>query len=130
MKAIVKMNGQPAGILERQGSTVTFQYDCHYLTLGQPALSKSLPLRQEPYESEGLPAYFSGLVSEGWLKRVQSREQRIDLTTILLCWFTTETIYLEPSPLNCLICLKGLPEKDHTGYHKKMPRTTFWRPGY
>lgn len=78
MKAIVTMNGQPAGILERQGSTVTFQYDCHYLTLGQPALSKSLPLRQEPYESEGLPAYFSGLVSEGWLKRVQSREQRID----------------------------------------------------
>jgi len=26
----------------------------------------------------GCPPYFSGLVSEGWLKRVQAREQRID----------------------------------------------------
>ncbi|ONF42510.1 hypothetical protein BTO32_14955 [Marinobacter lutaoensis] len=78
MKALVKMNGIVAGTLSRQGSKVMFEYDKGYLTLGQPALSKSLPLRTEPYESEGLPAYFSGLVSEGWLKRVQSREQRID----------------------------------------------------
>ncbi|WP_428399562.1 HipA N-terminal domain-containing protein [Marinobacter salarius] len=28
-------------------------------------MSLSLPLRPEPYESEGLPPYFSGLCSEG-----------------------------------------------------------------
>ncbi|GGE57714.1 hypothetical protein GCM10011533_07770 [Streptosporangium jomthongense] len=78
MKALVRMNGTVAGILERKGVTVWFQYDKNYLTLGQPALSKSLPLRKEAYEYEGLPPYFSGLVSEGWLKRVQAREQRID----------------------------------------------------
>lgn len=78
MRAQVKMYGVLAGILERSGDTVTFQYDKRYLQLRQPPLSLSLPLRKEPFVSEGLPAFFSGLVSEGWLKRVQAREQRID----------------------------------------------------
>jgi serine/threonine-protein kinase HipA len=78
MKALVKMSGHVAGILERDGTTVRFQYDKAYLQMRQPQLSVSLPLRPEPYEYEGLPPYFSGLVSEGWLKRVQSMEQRID----------------------------------------------------
>ena len=72
------MNGRLAGVLERKGKLVRFQYDPDYLKLRQPPLSISLPLQQEPFEQEGLPAYFSGLVSEGWLKRVQSREQHID----------------------------------------------------
>src|SRR5690554_2031404 len=78
MRAQVKMRGVPAGMLKRSGSTVTFQYDTRYLQLRQPPLSLSLPLRKEPFVSEGLPPFFSGLVSEGWLKRVQAREQRID----------------------------------------------------
>ncbi|MFL1454104.1 HipA N-terminal domain-containing protein [Marinobacter sp. GN3S48] len=78
MKAQVKMNGRVAGILEREGNTVRFQYDKTYLKLRQPPLSLSLPLREEPFEHKGLPPYFSGLVSEGWLKRVQATEQRID----------------------------------------------------
>lgn len=78
MKALVRMNGRLAGILEREGKTVRFQYDEEYLRFRQPPLSKSLPLRSEAFEYEGLPPYFSGLVSEGWLKRVQAREQRID----------------------------------------------------
>ncbi|MCK7552820.1 HipA N-terminal domain-containing protein [Marinobacter goseongensis] len=78
MKAVVKMYGRRAGLLERHGETVTFQYDTDYLSLNQPPLSMSLPLQEEPYESQGLPPYFSGLVSEGWLRRVQATEQRID----------------------------------------------------
>ncbi len=78
MKAQVKMNGRVAGILEREGDTVRFQYDKTYLKLRQPPLSLSMPLREEPFEYKGLPPYFSGLVSEGWLKRVQATEQRID----------------------------------------------------
>ncbi|WP_273209949.1 HipA N-terminal domain-containing protein [Marinobacter subterrani] len=78
MRAQVTMHGILAGILERSGSTITFQYDKRYLQLRQPPLSLSLPLRKEPFVSEGLPAFFSGLVSEGWLKRIQAREQRID----------------------------------------------------
>lgn len=72
------MNGMVAGLLARNGKTVWFQYDRAYLQLRQPPLSLSLPLREEPFESKGLPPYFSGLVSEGWLKRVQATEQRID----------------------------------------------------
>jgi serine/threonine-protein kinase HipA len=72
------MNGMKAGLLEREGKTVRFQYDKIYLQLRQPALSLSMPLREEAYETTGLPPYFSGLVSEGWLKRVQATEQRID----------------------------------------------------
>lgn len=78
MKAQVRMNGRVAGILERDGDTVRFQYDKTYLKLRQPPLSLSIPLREEPFECKGLPPYFSGLVSEGWLKRVQATEQRID----------------------------------------------------
>lgn len=76
-KATVFMHGRLAGHLERIGSRVRFQYDSQYLKTGC-ALSMSLPLCPEPYESEGLPPYFSGLCSEGWLKRVQAFEQRID----------------------------------------------------
>lgn len=44
----------------------------------KPALSLSLPLQLESFEQVGqLTAYFSGLVSEGWLRRVQAFEQRI-----------------------------------------------------
>ncbi len=80
-KANIFMHGTLAGRLERIGSRVRFQYDAQYLKIGS-ALSMSLPLRPEPYESEGLPPYFSGLCSEGWLKRVQAFEQRIDPVTI------------------------------------------------
>lgn len=78
MKALVRMNGVLAGILERAGETVTFQYDPGYLRMAQPPLSLSLPLRPEPFVYQGLPPYFDGLVSEGWLQRVQSVEQGID----------------------------------------------------
>lgn len=79
MRAQVKLYGVLAGILERTGDVVTFTYDAQYIAMRQQPLSWSMPLRQEPYiSSTGLPAYFSGLVSEGWLRRVQSRAQRID----------------------------------------------------
>lgn len=79
MKVLVRMKGQVAGILERRATTVRFQYDEAYLQMRMPPLSLSLPLRPEPYECEGLLPYFSGLVSEGWLRRIQAKEQRIDL---------------------------------------------------
>lgn len=75
-KAIVYMHDNVAGYLERFAHGVRFQYDKEYLKSG-PSLSLSLPLQPEPFESEDLPAYFSGLCSEGWLRRVQAFEQGI-----------------------------------------------------
>ena len=78
-QAQVFMHGKLAGTLEREGTVVRFIYDPNYVTNRLPALSLSLPLQLEPFEQDGgLPAYFSGLVSEGWLRRVQAFEQGID----------------------------------------------------
>ncbi|WP_166260613.1 HipA N-terminal domain-containing protein [Marinobacter salicampi] len=77
--AVVYLHGRRAGSLVRgHDESVVFSYDHEYLNLGGPALSLSLPLREETYASRGLPAYFSGLCSEGWLRRIQSFEQKID----------------------------------------------------
>ena len=48
MKAIVKLHDRVAGILERTGNMVSFQYDRDYVRNGLPILSLSLPLREEP----------------------------------------------------------------------------------
>lgn len=81
MKAIVKLYDRTAGILESKGNAVTFQYDSNYVEKGLPCLSLSLPVREQPYVTEsGLPAYFSGLCSEGWLRQTQCFEQGIHPT--------------------------------------------------
>ena len=77
-RASVYLHERLAGVLERQkDGHVTFSYDESYIAAGGPALSLSLPLREGPFRAKGLPAYFSGLCSEGWLRRVQCFEQGI-----------------------------------------------------
>ncbi|WP_165857222.1 HipA N-terminal domain-containing protein [Marinobacter sp. JSM 1782161] len=79
MRANVYLYGELAGTLERTpAGEVIFQYNPDYLAMARPPLSMSLPLQEAPFVSSGLPGYFSGLVSEGWLKRVQSQQQHID----------------------------------------------------
>ncbi|TBW51300.1 type II toxin-antitoxin system HipA family toxin [Marinobacter halodurans] len=79
MRANVYLHGELAGTLERRpDGDVIFQYAPDYLALSRPPLSMSLPLREAPFIARGLPGYFSGLVSEGWLKRMQSQQQHID----------------------------------------------------
>lgn len=77
-KALVKLSGEVAGILARVETGIQFQYTPDYVARQGRPLSLSLPVRNEPYASSGLPPYFSGLVSEGWLRRVQTFMQRID----------------------------------------------------
>ncbi|MBL3557603.1 MULTISPECIES: HipA N-terminal domain-containing protein [Marinobacter] len=77
-KAVVYMHDRLAGYLERAGSGSQFQYAEEYLNMAGQPLSWSMPLRSEPYVSEtGLPAYFSGLCSEGWSRKVQTSSQGI-----------------------------------------------------
>lgn len=76
--ALVKMHDRVAGVLMRDQGRYFFAYDEHYIANGGQALSFSLPLRTEVFESSYLFAYFDGLVSEGWLRRVQSQFQKID----------------------------------------------------
>jgi len=79
MKAVVRLYGRITGYLWRSpDGTISFQYDAEYVRKGLPSLSVSLPLRFEAWEDTHLPAYFSGLVSEGWLRQTQAKQQRID----------------------------------------------------
>ncbi len=66
-----------AGELSQTAGEFRFQYDPAYLAGGTP-LSFNLPLRDDPYVSDELFPFFDNLVSEGWLRRLQAQQQRVD----------------------------------------------------
>ena len=65
--ANVFMSAQLAGQLRRCNAAYTFQYDKDYILNKGIPLSYSLPLQYQIFSSDTLFAYFSGLLSEGWL---------------------------------------------------------------
>ena len=50
-----------------------FVYDSTYLEQG-PAIALTLPLKDEPFESQELFSFFAGLVPEGWDSGMVSKE--------------------------------------------------------
>jgi serine/threonine-protein kinase HipA len=50
--------------------TTLFEYDADYKG---PDLSLSLPKKNGPFQTEGLPPFFCNLISEGWLEEAQTR---------------------------------------------------------
>ncbi len=75
----VFFNKRLAGILKQSDTGFSFIYDASYFASGTP-LSFNLPLQKELFESKGLFPFFSNLATEGWLKRIQTRTQKIDET--------------------------------------------------
>jgi len=56
-----------------------FAYSENYLeSANAKPISLSLPLQKDFFISNRLFSFFEGLLSEGWLKRVQSLNQKID----------------------------------------------------
>ena len=56
-----------------------FSYNKEYLERGDaPAVSLTLPLQEEPYKTTILFPFFDGLIPEGWLLGVVSRNWKID----------------------------------------------------
>ncbi len=76
-KALIYYNGRLAGELTETAEGFEFTYDENYLAGGVP-ISFTFPLRETPFASKRLPGFFENLVSEGWLRRLQSQEQKID----------------------------------------------------
>ena len=76
-RAIVQYNGQVAGDLSETATGYRFSYDKAYLRTG-PAISISLPLREEPYESKDLFSFFRGLLPEGWYLSIVSATAKVD----------------------------------------------------
>ena len=78
-KGIVKVAGIQAGRIEETPEGFRFRYDPDYLARPDTvAVSLTLPLRSEAFDSSHLFAFFEGLLSEGSLRSMQSRQYKID----------------------------------------------------
>ena len=68
-----------AGIIAETGEGYIFSYDKEYLSREDAvAVSLTLPLRDEPYETTIFFPFFDGLIPEGWLLGVVSRNWKIN----------------------------------------------------
>ena len=78
-QAGVCVRGRFAGLIQETDEGYRFTYDPLYLAGEKPcAVSLTLPLRAEPYVSRTLFPFFDGLIPEGWLLGVVSRNWKID----------------------------------------------------
>ena len=68
-----------AGTLKETDFGYSFTYDNDYLESENPtAVSLTLPIQAEEYTSKTLFAFFDGLIPEGWLLEIDSRNWKID----------------------------------------------------
>ena len=78
-KGYVYIQNHFAGIIAETEEGYSFSYDEEYLCLKDAvAVSLTLPLRKEPYETTILFPFFDGLIPEGWLLGVVSRNWKIN----------------------------------------------------
>ena len=75
----VYFNNKFAGVLKQRENGYSFTYNTAYIATGTP-LSFNLPLQEQPFKSKDLFPFFDNLASEGWLKKTQSKIQKIDET--------------------------------------------------
>jgi serine/threonine-protein kinase HipA len=77
--AYVYVRNDYAGQLTETDSGYSFQYDNDYLEDSHSSLvSLTLPFKSDPYHSQFLFPFFDGLIPEGWLLEVVSRNWKID----------------------------------------------------
>ena len=68
-----------AGLIQETDEGYCFTYDPNYLEAEKPsAVSLTLPLQAETYVSRTLFPFFDGLIPEGWLLNMVSRNWKID----------------------------------------------------
>ena len=78
-QACVFVRDRFAGMIQETDEGYRFTYDSLYLNTPMAcAVSLTLPLRNEPYCSHTLFPFFDGLIPEGWLLNVVSRNWKID----------------------------------------------------
>ena len=68
-----------AGELKETDAGYSFAYDATYLAEDSASpVSLTMPLRSEAYTSVTLFSFFDGLIPEGWLLNIVSRNWKID----------------------------------------------------
>ena len=78
-KGYIYVQEQYAGVLEETDEGYTFVYDSEYLNKENAvAISLTMPLQKEKNDSNVLFPFFDGLIPEGWLLNVVSRNWKID----------------------------------------------------
>lgn len=76
---VVMINDDRAGTICETESGYRFYYDALWLSRSDSrAVSLTLPLREEPYESEVLFPFFDGLIPEGWVLNMAIRNWKFD----------------------------------------------------
>lgn len=78
-KGIVYIQNVCAGSIAETDEGYAFSYNPDYLRNEKaPSVSLTLPLRNSEYRSTILFPFFDGLIPEGWLLNVVSRNWKID----------------------------------------------------
>lgn len=76
--AEVRIDGTPVGLLTEAGRETSFQYSPEWLCNAEAVpVSLTLPLRPQPYVSEGLHPFFENLLPEGWLLELATKKLKI-----------------------------------------------------
>ncbi len=77
-KGYVYIQNKYAGIIAETDEGYTFVYDAEYLTDEKTLpLSLTMPLQADAYQSNVLFPFFDGLIPEGWLLNIVSRNWKI-----------------------------------------------------
>lgn len=86
--ALVYFQDRLAGRLTDNDYEFSFAYDADYLKDGFP-ISLTLPLQKDPFVSKTLFSFFDGLIPEGWLLNVASRNWKVNpndrMGLLLIC---------------------------------------------
>jgi serine/threonine-protein kinase HipA len=70
----VWLHDRRAGRLSQDRGRLSFAYGDDYLSRGGPALSQSLPLREEPFDDVETESWFANLLPEGRVRRAAARD--------------------------------------------------------
>ena len=78
-RGVVLLKNRECGLIEEIETGYRFRYLEGFLARPDAsAVSLTLPCRPEPYTSEKLFPFFSGLLAEGTLREIQCRKLQID----------------------------------------------------
>lgn len=64
-----------AGIITETEDGFSFQYDENY---SGGAISLTMPLKKNPYESKTMIPFFDGVIPEGWLLDIAEKNWKVD----------------------------------------------------
>ncbi|WP_258103568.1 HipA N-terminal domain-containing protein [Marinoscillum sp. MHG1-6] len=77
-KAKVLYQNQWAGTLTEDDHGYHFQYEHDYIAEKGEPISLTLPLQKEPYHSKILFPFFDGLIPEGWILDIVTKNWKIN----------------------------------------------------